>query len=268
MSATPSTPATLTGLPARVAPAALAAADGETKVLALLRQGTPVPAVSDATTWPVVAIRKLAARHKMLISAEGIAYSPDAAYYARQVETIGQANLAELLRLAEACVEPKVRRTLSRLHHDAQLLREQLIAHEHAKADLVVAKQAAAEASEEIERLAAELEQAKGRLRDAAQTIGRHDRSAATKLTRTKPGTSKATGAPRRYQPGIDYSTPEARAWAKANGHGEALPRCGRYVSDHVIDAMRAAQQPVQPVQPVQGVQGDQLAAAHQEVAA
>ncbi|MEV4753026.1 hypothetical protein AB0K21_42345 [Streptosporangium sp. NPDC049248] len=272
MPVTPSTrfaPAALAGVPAMVAPSALAAADGEAQVLTLLRQGTPVPAVSDATTWPAAAIRKLAARNKMLISADGIAYSPDAAYYARQVETIGQASLAELLKLAEACVEPKVRQALSRLRHDAQLLREHLIAHERTKADLVVAKQAAAEAGEEIERLAAQLEAAKGRLREATQTIGRHDRQTAAKLTRASTGTKAgaagtSAATPRRYQPGVDYSTPEARAWAKANGHGEALPVSGRYVPDHVIDAMRAAQ----PGQGDQPVRGQAQPSAAQEVAA
>lgn len=275
---TPSvTPPVPVGAPARVAPSALAAAGGEAQVLTLLRQGTPVPAISDATTWPAAAIRKLAARHKMLIGTDGVAYSPDGAYYARQVETIGQAPLAELLTLAEACAEPKVRQTLSRLRHDAQLLREHLIAHERTKADLVVAKQVAAEAGDEIERLAAQLEAAKGRLREAAQTIGRHDRQAAARLT-TRAGTgTKAEGAgkaaapARRYQPGLDYSTPEARAWAKANGHGEALPRCGRYVPDHVIDALRAAQQSAQAAQAAQGAQpahGQAQQSAAQEVAA
>ncbi|MEU4836161.1 hypothetical protein [Streptosporangium sp. NPDC023615] len=263
----------------QVSPAILPATDGETHVLALLRRGTPVPAVSDATTWPAAAIRKLAARHRMLINTDGIAYSPDATYYARQVQAIGRADLAELLALAEACAAPKVRRALARLRHDAALLREHLIAHERAKADLVGAQQVAAEASEEIERLAARLELAKEQLRQARQTIDRHDRHAGRRRARsgasTTAGTAKGSaegpaGSGRRYQPGVDYSTSEARAWAKANGHSKALPVSGRYVPDHVIDAMRAAQ-PAQSARPARAgrpAPGQRQPSTTQEVAA
>ncbi|MFI6889937.1 hypothetical protein [Streptosporangium canum] len=207
-----------------------AAATGESQVLALLRQGKPVPQISDATTWPAAAVRKLAARHGLLVDAAGVAYAPEVDYYSQRVEKIDGADIDELLSMAYNCPDAKVRQAKVRLQHAVQALREQLAAYEKKKGALAAAEHAAAEANAEIARLAAQLDQARAKLREAGAVIGR-----------TTPA-AKPRPARRRYQPGVDYVTAEARQWAKDHGYGDQLPRYGRYVPDEAIDAMRAAQ--------------------------
>ncbi|MFD8533902.1 hypothetical protein ACFV0L_41485 [Streptosporangium canum] len=207
-----------------------AAATGESQVLALLRQGKPVPQISDATTWPAAAVRKLAARNGLLVDAAGVAYAPEVDYYSQRVEKIEGADVEELLSMAYNCPDAKVRQARARLQHDVQALREQLSTYEKKKGQVAAAEHAAAEANAEIARLAAQLDQAKAKLREASTVIGRTMSAATPRPAR------------RRYQPGVDYSTAEARQWAKDNGYGDQLPKYGRYVPDEVIDAMRAAQ--------------------------
>uniref|UniRef100_UPI003F491A4A hypothetical protein n=1 Tax=Sphaerisporangium sp. CA-236357 TaxID=3240030 RepID=UPI003F491A4A len=223
-------------------PATIAAVTGETHVLRLLHERRPVATISDATTWPAAAVRKLAARNGMLIDEHGVPYLADEAFYSERVNQVAQAEVSELLQLAEACPDARVRKASQAVTASVQALRDRLADYESTAAQRLAAESARVQAEADIARLTAELTQAKARLKDASGKTGRTPRQSAT----TKPAAKTSAGA-RRYQPGSDYDTSTARAWAKANGYADALPKSGRYVPDEVIDAMRAEQHPATP---------------------
>ncbi|MFI7455474.1 hypothetical protein ACIBQX_49005 [Nonomuraea sp. NPDC049714] len=210
-----------------------AAVQGEARVLAMLRQSVNVTKIADATTWPVAAVRRLAAREGLLLDEHGVPHVPGAS--PTQV-ALAQADVRELLRLAAACPDPQVKRARAKLEHAVAVLRGCLVEAEKRKERQAFAAQVIAEAERDIARLTAQLDQAKARLGQAKEIIGGERRA-------RLPG-------PRRYRPGTDYDTKQARAWAKANGHGALLPTSGRWVPDEVIDAMRAAQGAPQTASP------------------
>ncbi|MFI9553140.1 hypothetical protein [Nonomuraea endophytica] len=204
----------------------------EAKVLELLLQGRPVPAISDVTTWPIGAVRKLADRNGMLISQDGVAYQPDAGDEQQFLQAVEGADPATLAKLAQSCPDRLVQEALKRHQAAAKLLRERLLSHAQQALQRRRAELVREQSQAEIKRLTAELELAKARLNNAAAVLGHRAKK-------------KAAQAPRRYRPGRDYTTSEVRAWAKANGYDELLPRAGSYVPDELIDAMRAAERAI-----------------------
>lgn len=212
----------------------LAPDGGEAQVLALLKRREPVPRIADSTTWPAAAIRKLAARHGLLIDEQGVACAPDAAFHRERVERVAEVTVEESLRMAQSCPATRVQAGAAAVENAVRVLRDRLTAHETQVAEKLAAAEARDAAEAAIQRLEKELETARARLRDATATLGRR-RSAAQ-----RPSAQKKQSP--RYKPGVDYQTSEARAWAKTNGYSADLPAAGRYVPDHVIEAMRTAQ--------------------------
>ncbi|WP_127931658.1 hypothetical protein [Nonomuraea polychroma] len=224
---------TTTSIPVR------AAVQGEAQVLALLRQGREVSQISDVTTWPVTAVRRLAAREGLVIDDNGCARP--AGTTAAQA-AITRAELRELLRLAEASDEAQVKRARAKLDHAVEVLRGCLVEVERRKERQAAVAQLAADAEREVARLTAKLDQAKAQV-DQAKTQLDEAKAKLVQARSVLGGPRRAAGAAaRRYRPGVDYDTKQARAWAKANGYGDVLPTSGRYVPDDVIDAMRAAE--------------------------
>ncbi|MER7369667.1 hypothetical protein [Nonomuraea wenchangensis] len=209
-----------------------AAVQDEAQVLALLRQGREISQISDITTWPLAAVRKLAAREHLVVDDNG---TPRPAGMSAGQAAITRAGLRELLRAAALSDDPQVKRAKAKLEHAAQVLRGCLAEAERRKELRAAAVQQAAEAERRIARLTAQHDQGKAQL-DAVKK----------ELARAKATLAKARamlGEPgRRYRPGTDYDTKQARAWAKAHGYGHVLPAAGPYVPDDVIDAMRAQQ--------------------------
>ncbi|MFG1620195.1 hypothetical protein ACGFI3_46240 [Nonomuraea wenchangensis] len=211
---------------------ARAAVQDEAQVLALLRQGREISRISDITTWPLAAVRKLAAREHLVVDDSGI---PRPAGMSAGQAAITRAGLRELLRAAALSDDPQVKRARAKLEHAAQVLRGTLIEAARRKELRAAAVQQAAEAERQIARLTAQQDQSKAQLDQVKKELAR------AKATLAK--ARALLGEPgRRYRPGTDYDTKQARTWAKAHGYGHVLPAAGPYVPDDVIDAMRAQQ--------------------------
>jgi hypothetical protein len=231
---------TVTSLQVKAAagPASAAAATSETKILELLRKPIPVAQVCDATTWPRTAVRKLAARHGLLIHPDtDLAYQPDVEAVTSDILSAASDRTGELegadlptLLTAAAQVDTRpVRLAAERVTAAIEQLRERLIITERQRLQDEAETAVRQQAVREVQRLQTELASALQRARDVGARI---------------PTTTGKESGGRRFQPGRDYDPKTVRAWARETGRGDQVPQYGRYLPDTIITAYLNAQQP------------------------
>lgn len=205
-------------------------------VLTMLRRGTPVAQIMDATTWPRANIKTVAAKAGLLVDpTTDVAYAPDASAIEDAAETVKAMTVDELLTQASRCDAPKVRTARSRAEAAIDALRQRLADHAAGAVRAQVEEQARAEALERIERLERELADARRHAQDLGARPGRR--------RQTRQGTKKAgaSGQGRRFWPGKDYDPRSVRAWARARDL--QVPKVGPYLPDTIVERYLTAQQ-------------------------